>query len=99
VTVHDSAYEVAGNDARIAKMLRATLTRMAEGPDGSLKEMAVGVLSGKIDLRQAAMSDAYGAELGRAFGTFWTHYQELDDDERRELTEKGQQQLDALLDG
>jgi hypothetical protein len=97
--MQDSVYELAGDDSRLAKLLRASLTKLAAGPDGLLKEMAEGVLTGHVDLRQAAMSDAYGDELGSAFGRFWSHYEQLDQQERDELVRQAEQQLDELLDG
>jgi hypothetical protein len=97
--MHDSVYEMAGDDPRLAKLLRASLTKLAAGPDGLLKELAEGVLSGHVDLRQAAMSDTYGDELGSAFGRFWSHYEQLDQQERDELVQQTAEQLDELLDG
>ncbi|GAA1805623.1 hypothetical protein HC028_03390 [Planosporangium flavigriseum] len=97
--MHDSVYELVGDDPRLAKLLRASLSKLADGPEGPLREMAEGVLSGHVDLRQAAMSDAYGDELGAAFGRFWSHYEQLDQRERDELVRQAGQQLDELLDG
>lgn len=97
--MHDSAYEIAGHDPRIAKVLRLSLTKLAQGPEGPLKEMAEGVLDGHVDLRQAAMSDAYGDELGSAMQRFETHYEALDPDERTELVDNAERQLDEVLDG
>jgi hypothetical protein len=97
--MHDSVYEIAGDDPRMAKLLRAGLTKLAAGPDGPLKEMADGVLAGQVDLRQAAMSDAYGTELGAALDTFSSHYDQLDQDERDQLIATTEHQLDELLDG
>jgi hypothetical protein len=97
--MHDSVYELAGDDPRMAKLLRASLTKLAAGADGPLREMAEGVLSGHVDLRQAAMSDTYGDELGSAFGRFWSHYEQLDQRERDELVRQTEVQLDELLDG
>ncbi|MGA5304602.1 hypothetical protein ACPCHT_32155 [Nucisporomicrobium flavum] len=97
--MHDSVYDLAGDDPRMAKLLRASLTKLADGPDGPLREMAQGVLAGDVDLRQAAMSDAYGDELGAAFGQFWTRWEQLDDEERAQLVVRTEHQLDDLLDG
>lgn len=97
--MHDSVYDLAGSDPRKAKLLRASLQQLADGPDGVLKEMAEGVLRGEVDLRQAAMSDAYGPELGAAFDRFSTYYTELDQDERDQLVATAERQLDELLDG
>ncbi|GIM98232.1 hypothetical protein [Paractinoplanes toevensis] len=96
--MHDSVYEIAGNDPRKAKLLRASLQKLADQPDGLLKEMAEQVLRGELDLRQAAMSDTYGQPLGVAFDQFTTYYDELDQHERDELVADTQQQLNELLD-
>lgn len=97
--MHDSVYDLAGDDPRIAKSLRASLTKLAEGPDGLLKEMAEGVLHGEIDLRQAALSEAYGNEIGVALDKFTVYYDTLDQDERNALAGQAEEQLDILLDG
>jgi hypothetical protein len=97
--MHDSAYEVAGDDPRIAKHLRLSLEKLAKGPKGLLQEMADGVLKGEVNLRDAANSDVYGEALGSAFGKFWTYYEQLDELERDELVHKTEGQLDELLDG
>jgi hypothetical protein len=96
--MHNSVYEIAGHDPRLAKLLRASLTKLANGPDSPLREMAEGVLDGRLDLRTAAMSDAYGEELGTAFGQFWSYYEHLDDQQRQELVGQAEDQLDQLLD-
>jgi hypothetical protein len=61
--------------------------------------MAEGVLHGQVDLREGAMSDAYGDELGSAMGRFEAYYEALDAEERGELVRNAEQQLDELLDG
>jgi hypothetical protein len=96
--MHDSVYDIAGNDPRIAKLLRLNLAKLAAGPDGPLKEMAEGVLDGHVDLRHAALTDTYGTELGTAFHRFQVYYQDLDAADRDQLTAATQQQLDHLLD-
>ena len=97
--MHDSVYDLTHGDPRLAKALKASLTKLADGPDSPLKEMAEGVLTGHVDLRQAAMSDAYGDDIGAAFNTFQTHYDHLDQAERDHLITKTEHQLDELLDG
>jgi hypothetical protein len=97
--MHDSVYDIAGDDPRKAKLLRASLQQLADGPDGALKEMAEGVLRGEVDLRQAAMSDAYGPQLGAAFDRFSTYYSELGQAECDELVATAERQLNELLDG
>jgi hypothetical protein len=81
----------------MAKPLRASLQN---SPTGPLKEMADSVLAGNIDLRQAAMSDAYSTDLGAAFDQFAHYCAPLDDRERDrdEVVATIQHQLDELLD-
>ena len=95
--MHDSVYEMAG-DPRIAKALRLGLERIADGPDGPLKEMAEGVLAGNLDLREAASSEVYGEALGVAAGRFWTGYEQVGEDERTELIRRAESRLDELLE-
>jgi hypothetical protein len=97
--MHDSVYEIAGDDPRMAKLLRTSMQQLADGPDGLLKEMAEGVLRGDLDLREAAMSTVYGPELGKAFDQFTSYYTELDEQDRVHLVATTQRQLDELLDG
>jgi hypothetical protein len=87
------------DEPRKAKLLRASLQKLAGGPDGLLKEMADGVLRGELDLREAAMSNVYGPELGAAFDKFSTYYIDLDQQERDQLVATAGRQLDELLDG
>lgn len=96
--MHDSVYDIAGDDPRIAKFLRSSLTALARGDDPILREMAEGVLAGQVDLREAAASEAYGEALGRSFERFQDHYDQLDDDEREQLVARAGRQLDDLLD-
>lgn len=42
--MHHSVYDMAGDDPRIAKFLRTTLTKLADGDDPLMREMARGVL-------------------------------------------------------
>jgi hypothetical protein len=60
--------------------------------------MAEGVLSGRVDLRQAAASDVYGEELGAGFRRFWADYEQLDPEEREELARQAARQIDELRD-
>jgi hypothetical protein len=94
----DSLYEVAAGDPRIAKLLRTSLQQLTDRPPGPLREMAEAVLRGHMDLRRAALSDAYGGELGAAFGRFWSEYQHMDPQERDRLMAQAEEHLDQLLD-
>jgi hypothetical protein len=97
--MHDSVYEIAGDDPRKAKLLRASLEKLADGPDDLLKEMARGVLGGDLDLREAATSQVYGDQLGVAFDKFSAYYTDLDQHERDQLVATAGRQLNELLDG
>ncbi|MFI5938141.1 hypothetical protein [Actinoplanes sp. NPDC051494] len=97
--MHDSVYDIAGDDPRIAKYLRTSLTALANGSDPLLRELAEGVLSGQVNLRDAVASDVYDEAVGSAFERFSTHYDQLDADEKARLTSEAGQQLDELLDG
>jgi hypothetical protein len=88
----DSIRDVA-RDPRKAKLLRASLQRLADGPDGLLKEMAESVLRGEVSLREAALSNVYGPELGAAFSRFSTYYDKLDEAERERLVATAERQL------
>jgi hypothetical protein len=92
----DTIYQVSGDDPRIARYLRASLTRLADGPEGPLREMADAVLRGDVDLRRAALSDAYGAELGTAFQRFWSTYREMDPADRERAVRQAEEHLDGL---
>lgn len=95
--MHDSVYEIAG-DPRLAKFLRTSLTTLANGSEPLLRELAEGVLSGRVNLREAVASDAYGEALSSAFERFSAYYDRLDGDEKERLTSETAQQLDDLLD-
>ncbi|HWG97777.1 MAG TPA: hypothetical protein VNV66_00250 [Pilimelia sp.] len=97
-TPRDSVTDVAGGDPRLAAVLRAHLRRLAEGPPGPLREMAEGVLRGEVDLRQAAHSQAYGAELGAAFRRFWSDYQAMSQRERDQLVERTREHFDGVVE-
>ena len=96
--MHVSAYDVAGSDPRKSELLRKSLEKLAGGLDGVLKEMAEGVLRGELNLREAAMSDVYGAELGVVFDQFAAYYAKLDQQERDHLVVTAERQLDELVD-
>ncbi|MDI6101708.1 hypothetical protein QLQ12_24100 [Actinoplanes sp. NEAU-A12] len=95
--MHDSVYDVAG-DPRKAELLRMSLDRIAEGPDGPLREMAREVLAGRADLRAATREAAYGDELSKAFGRFWGDYQAMSPAERDQLVQDTRQRVDELFD-
>ncbi|GIE31907.1 hypothetical protein Ait01nite_049520 [Actinoplanes italicus] len=84
------------SDPRLARVLRSSLTRIADGPDGPMREMAREVLAGRTDLRTALREPAYGEHLGAAFGRFWTDFQAMSPDERDRLVKDTRQKLDEF---
>ena len=94
----DSVYQIAGDDPRIAKLLRAILTKLAHGSDPLMKELAQGVLAGHVDLRHAATSPAYDEAFESAFDKFTGYYDQLDQHQRDQLVADSEPQLDELLD-
>ena len=95
--MHDSVHDIAG-DPRRARLLRMSLERIADGPDGPLREMAREVLAGRADLRAATREAAYGDEIGRAFTRFWGDYQAMSPDERDRLVQDARDRADELAD-
>jgi hypothetical protein len=93
--MNDSLSDVAG-DPRLARVLRTSLTRIADGPDGPMREMAREVLAGRVDLRTALREPAYGEQLGAAFGRFWGDFQTMSPDERDRLVKDTRQRLDEM---
>lgn len=86
--------DVAGRDPARAVVISLTLRRFASGVSGELlKEMADAVLSGRIGLRQAAASDAYGQAIATGFDRFWSRYEHLSESQRRRAVEAGDAQL------
>ncbi|GAB7036562.1 MULTISPECIES: hypothetical protein [Catenuloplanes] len=94
--MHDSAYELAG-DRRMTKAVRLLLEKLAAGTDGTLKEMAEGVLAGNLDLREAAHSSIYGDALSAATEPALRRCAEMDEDERRALVRRTEAELEDLL--
>jgi hypothetical protein len=95
----DELIDLAGGDPARLRVLRDSLTTLADGPNQILREMSRGVLNGEMSLRNAADSDAYGRELGTAFDEFWIEYRAMTGEERDELAALGQRQLDEAREG
>jgi hypothetical protein len=91
--MEDELADVAAKDPRVTGLLAESLRRLANDAHGPLREMAQTVLRGEVSLRAAALSDAYGAELGSSFQHFWFEYQAMDPAERRRLVAAGEEQL------
>ena len=96
--MHESVYEVAGNDRTMTVILRNALTGMARGSDPALRDLARDVLDGAVDLRKAAMSTVYDEALGEKFDEFWSAYQKMDPAEREALLRQTREHLDQLTD-
>lgn len=78
-----------GDVARVAVM-RASLRQFANGSAGPvLKEMADEVLAGRLDLRTAAMSDAYSQTLFESYEKFWGKLEQMPEAERERLAKSG----------
>ncbi len=89
----DDLADVAGHDPRRERGLRSYLEQLSESRNDTLREMACAVLTGELSLRRVALSDAYSAELGEAFDTFWARYQCMNAHERDQLTTLGKDHL------
>ncbi|MGK5680151.1 hypothetical protein [Actinoplanes sp. URMC 104] len=81
--------DMAGGDTYRARAIHQLLTKLADGPDPALREMAKGILEGNLYLRDAAASDIYSTAIAHRFDTFWQHHQSLTDDERQALLADG----------
>ena len=93
----DHLLDLAHRDPRLARALQQLLTELSENGSDKLREMARAALDG-ASLRELALSETYGNEISDAFDHFWTSYQQMSPDERAELEEQGQRQLDAITD-
>ncbi|QGN46423.1 hypothetical protein ACN26Y_09080 [Micromonospora sp. WMMD558] len=81
--------DIAAGDHHRSQALRDALTRLANGPNDVLREMATGVLNGDISLRDAVATDTYAAELTKPFEAFWARYEEMTPEEREQLAAQG----------
>jgi hypothetical protein len=98
--VNASLMDLAGQDAARSQVLRASLERLANGTGGELlQEMARDVLAGRLDLRQAALSDVYGSGLFDSFTNFWEHYERLSPTDQEQLAQAADAQLADIRDG
>ncbi|WFF02530.1 hypothetical protein [Micromonospora sp. WMMD964] len=77
--------DIAAGDPQRSRALRDALTRLADGPNELLREMATAVLNAEISLRDAVATDTYAAELTRPFQEFWVRYEQLTPEEREQL--------------
>lgn len=95
--LNESLRDLAGGDEARAELLRASLGRLASGAAGELlQEMARDVLAGRIALRQALTSDAYGSDFVDGFTRFWERYEKLAPSRQQKLIRAGEAYLDTL---
>ncbi|SCG53077.1 hypothetical protein [Micromonospora humi] len=94
--------DLAEGENGLAKILHASLERLRDGAAGTdLQEMARDVLAGHTDLRQIAVTDAYGPMFLDQFHRFKEWEEHLDPDERRRLTDEATavaQEIDRTAD-
>jgi hypothetical protein len=89
--------DLAHGDLGTKRMLRESLQRLADqGHSAELREMAQSVLGGRISLRQAALSQAYGSALSERVEAFAHEYQSMSLEERGALVDMGRRHLDRL---
>lgn len=96
--MHESVYEITRDDRRLIRLCRDALTRLAEGPNEALREMATEVLRGDLDLRAAVNSEYYADEIDRAVDSFRTYYDGLSPAEQSEIFEEGRRFVARLDD-
>jgi len=78
--------DIAGGDLTLAGQLEQSLRHLAgAGRDNCLAELADDVLHGRVPLRTAAASGAYGHLLGDAARNFRSWYDRLSSHDRAEL--------------
>lgn len=95
--VERSLDDLAHGDPGTTRMLRESLRRLADqGHSAELREMAQGVLGGRITLREAALSQAYGSALAERVQTFLHEYQSMAPAEREALVDEGRRRLERL---
>jgi hypothetical protein len=86
---------VAGSPA-LAKAVKKQIIALRGGAAGpQLAEMARDLLEGRIGLRAIAESDAYAQPLIEATNKYQAWYEELDEDERKNLTDSAQRLIDG----
>ncbi|MEV6930824.1 hypothetical protein AB0M46_40920 [Dactylosporangium sp. NPDC051485] len=90
---------VAHGDPGVARALRQALDRLAGGAAGDdLREMADDVLAGRIGLRQAVLSRAYGEHLQTGLRAFTEYLDNLSPQERQDLREAGRARIRQLAE-
>lgn len=86
----DEILDMAGGNNRLAHALVESLRILADGGSEKLRELACAVLGG-ASLRDLALSEAYGEEIGAAFDCFWNRYTSMTGEERVELEDIARQ--------
>jgi hypothetical protein len=78
-----------GGDTFRARAVHQLLTKLADGPNPVLRELASSVLKGELNLRDATASEFYSDAITNRFGTFWQRYQNLSPEEYQALLADG----------
>jgi hypothetical protein len=93
-------FDMAGGDPALAKLVHASLERLRDGAgdDERLQELAREVLAGRVDLREAASSDAYGEALAGQFRRLQEWRDQIGDEEYRRQATEARRQAEQLLD-
>ena len=86
----DEILDMVGGNSRLAHAARENLRALAGNGSEKVREMASAVLDG-ASLRELALGETYGREIGSAFDAFWDHYQSMSDVERADLEEGARQ--------
>jgi hypothetical protein len=85
-----------GDTAKNAVM-QASLRQLARGSAGPvLQEMAREVLAGRLRLRHAVTSEAYGGAVFDGYEKFWAKLEQRSPEERERLVESGNKMLAKL---
>lgn len=97
--VEREIHSVAHGDPGVARALRQAMERLAGGAAGDeLREMADEVLAGRVGLRRAVLSRAYGEHLAAGLRAFAEQMERLSPQERQELREAGRARLRQLAE-
>lgn len=87
--------DVARGDAAVSRQLRRSLEALrARSDNAEFQRLVDDVLAGRTGLRDAYRSPAFESVLNPLVHRFAERYDALSDDERRQLAEQGEQQLE-----
>ncbi len=89
--------DMAKGNRGLAVYVQERLKELACGSGGpTAKEIARDVLSGRVDLREAVLSDTYASEMRKNMVRFAHWYSDLTPEERRRVIADTRKQLDLL---